>query len=125
MRQLIFAAAAFALAGCSDPPGPPMAHGKPIEHWLRALRDPDANIRKRAADVLGNVGPADPTIVPELASALKDPSRTVREAAVVALLKMGPAAKDAAPALVEASRDSDAKVRSHAAKALQNLRNAP
>jgi HEAT repeat protein len=125
MRQLILAAAALTLAGCSDSPGPTLAHGKPLEHWVQALRDPDARTRKRAADILGNIGAVDATVIPALASALKDPDRAVRAATVIALLKMGPAARDATPALVEASKDSDTKVRSCAAQALRNLRNAP
>ncbi len=125
MRQLLLAAGLFGLAGCSNAPAPMQAHGKPVEHWVQALRDPDVKVRKRAADVLGNVGAADATVVPALAQGLKDPDRTVREATVLALLKIGPAAKEATPALVEANKDSDAKVRSYAAKALQNLRDAP
>jgi len=124
LRLIAFAAAVLILSGCSQP-GPTLAHGQPVDHWVQALRDPDAKVRKRAADVLGNVGAADATVVPALAAALKDQDRGVREATVLALLKMGPAAKDAAPALVEASKDSDARVRSYAAKALEKLRAAP
>ena len=90
----------FVLSGCGQS-APTLAHGQPVEHWVRALRDPDAKVRKRAADVLGNVGAADATVVPALAGAVKDSDRAVREATVLALLKMGPAARDALPALVE------------------------
>ena len=124
LRRIAFAAAALILSGCSQP-GPTLAHGQPVEHWVKALRDPDAKVRKRAADVLGNVGAADTTVVPALAGAVKDSDRAVREATVLALLKMGPAARDAMPALVEASKDSDAKVRSYAARAVENLRASP
>ena len=112
------------LAGCGGSPQPTLAHGKPIEHWVQALRDPDARTRKRAADVLGNVGAADAKVVAALADGTRDRDRTVREATVLALLKIGPAAKDAAPALVAASKDSDAKVRAYASRALENIRAA-
>jgi HEAT repeat protein len=124
LRLIALAAAMLVLSGCGQPV-PRLAHGKPVEHWVQALRDPDAKVRKRAADVLGNVGAADATVVPALAGAVKDSDRAVREATVLALLKMGPAARDAMPALALASKDSDAKVRSHAARALENLRAAP
>ncbi len=124
LRLIALAAAMLVLSGCGQP-GPIMAHGQPVEHWVQALRDPDAKMRKRAADVLGNVGAADPTVVPALAGAVKDSDRAVREATVLALLKMGPAARDATPALALASKDSDAKVRSYAARALENLHANP
>ena len=124
LRLIALAATVLALSGCSQP-APTMAHGKPVAHWVQALRDPDLKVRKRAADVLGNVGAADATVVPALAGAVKDQDRAVREATVLALLKMGGAARDAMPALVEASKDSDARVRSYAARALEKLRADP
>src|ERR1700730_17168731 len=124
LRLIAFAAMMCVASGCGQS-APTLAHGQPVEHWVQALRDPDAKVRKRAADVLGNVGAADATVVPALAGAVKDSDRAVREATVLALLKMGPAARDAMPALALASKDSDAKGRSHAARALENLRAAP
>jgi HEAT repeat protein len=125
MRQLTFALSLGVLAGCSAPFGPTLAHGKPVEHWVQALRDPDLKVRKRAADVLGNVGAADATVVPALATALKDRDRGVREATVLALLKIGPSAQEAAPALLLASKDADAKVRAYAIQALEKIGSAP
>src|SRR5262245_38050495 len=126
MRRLTLALAVLALAGCSSrPPEGTQAHGKPLAHWVQALQDPDAKVRKRATEVLGNVGAADPQVVPALSGAVKDRDRAVREAAVLALLKIGPAAREAAPALAEASKDSDPKVRTYAAKALKQIQAAP
>jgi HEAT repeat protein len=122
MKHMILGLAALALAGCTSHGGPTMAHGKPVEQWLQALREPDAKVRKRAADVLGNVGAVDPAVVPALATAVQDRDRNVREAAAVALLKMGPAARDAAAALNTASRDSDPRVRTVAIRALEGLK---
>ena len=121
MRQTILALSALWLAGCGGPTGPMLAHGKPVEHWVQALRDPDAKLRKRAADVLGNIGAADPAVVPALAGAVQDGDRAVRQAAVLALLKMGPDARPATPALRAACKDGDATVRSYATKALAKI----
>jgi HEAT repeat protein len=111
-------------AGCGQAP-PLLAHGKPVSHWLEVLRHPDANDRRRAVVVLGNVGAADPAVLPALAGAVKDRDAGVRGAAVLALLKMGPAAREAAPALREAERDRDPRVRQYAARALQRIESAP
>ena len=125
VAAVLLALAGCGMAGCGGRPEPTMAHGKPVAHWVQSLQDPDARVRKRAADVMGNIGAVDPTIVPALAAAVKDRDRSVREAAVLALLKMGAAAKEATPALDEASKDSDARIRSYAAKALQKIRESP
>jgi HEAT repeat protein len=109
------------LSGCGKP-APPLAHGKPIDDWVRALQDPDVRVRKKAAAVLGNVGAVDAAVVPALAGALKDRDAGVRGEAVLALLKIGPEAGAAGPALAEAQQDRDPKVREYAAKALQHLR---
>ena len=98
-----------------------MAHGKPIEHWVQALASAVAKDRKRAADVLGNVGAADPAVVPALAGALKDRDRGVRAAAATALLKIGPAAAEARPALEAARQDPEPQVRANVARALERL----
>ena len=122
MRSMMAALVLTTLAGCTSQSGPTRAHGKPIEEWVQALQSPDAKQRKKAADVMGNVGATDPAVVPALAGALKDRDRSVREAAAVALLKIGPAASEATPALEAARQDPDAKVRDYAARALEKMR---
>jgi HEAT repeat protein len=113
------------VGGCSKTP-PTLAGGKPVGHWVQALQDPDARVRKRAAFRLGNVGPADPAAFPALVGALEDRDAGVRREAILALLKFGPAAKEAAGALSERERhDRDARVRAYAAKALEKLRDNP
>lgn len=96
--------------------------GEPVEHWLAAINDPDSKVRKKAADVLGNVGPIDSQAIPALISALKDRDPAVRDAAVLALSKIGPPAASAAPALEEAAKDKDSTVRNHALTALKRVR---
>jgi HEAT repeat protein len=100
---------------------PVTVHGKPVEHWVQALHDPNVRVRQQAAQVLGNVGSSDPAVVPALAGAVKDPEPSVRSAAVLSLLRIGPDARGALPTLREAQNDKDPKVRSQAAKALARI----
>ena len=121
MRILAFVFLALIVVGCRQAE-PTLSGGKPIDHWILALNDPDPNVRKIAATKLGNVGPADPAAFPALHAALNDREAVVRCEVILALLKFGPQAKDALPALAELRRrDPDAKVRDHAAKALAKL----
>ena len=110
--------------GCGQPDVPKEKYfgGEPVEHWLEAVRSPDPKARKRAADVLGNVGPVDPRAVPALIEAVKDRDAKVRDAAVLGLSKIGPQASSAESVLEEATRDKDATVRTHAATALGRVR---
>ena len=117
-------ALSLCLLGCgrSDVPKEKYFGGEPVEHWLEAVRSPDPKARKRAADVLGNVGPVDPRAVPALIEAVKDRDAKVRDAAVLGLSKIGPQASSAESVLEEATRDKDATVRTHAATALGRVR---
>jgi hypothetical protein len=108
------------IVGCGQTPAP-LAHGKPVGHWVQALHAGDARLRKQAVEVLGNVGTSDPTAIPALIGAVKDRDPRVRGAAILALLKIGPAAQEAIPVLTEAQKDRDAQVRSYAAKALKRI----
>jgi HEAT repeat protein len=108
--------------GRGDVPKEKYFNGQPVEHWLQAIRSPDPKARKKAADVLGNVGPIDPSAIPALIEAVKDPDARVRDAAVLGLSKNGTAAADAAGVLQEATRDKDPTVRKHATAALERVR---
>lgn len=79
---------------------------------LPCLRDPDAEIREAAADVLADIGPG-PEAIAALVEAMRD-KETGRDASR-ALVAVGPAA---IPALTRALLDSDAEVRSNAVHAL-------
>jgi HEAT repeat protein len=114
---------AILLAGCGQSSAPLAVHGKPVAHWLQALHDSDAKARRKAVEALGNVGAADPAVVPALIETLNDREASVRGAAVLALLKIGPEAGEAVPALRNARNDKDAKVRTYAAKALERIEN--
>jgi HEAT repeat protein len=112
----------LAIAGCGQN-GPTLAGGKPVSFWVEALRDPDANIRTKAVNKLGNVGDADPQAFAAILSALHDEAPGVRKAALRALPKFGKRAGEAT-ALVEemAARDADSEVAADAAKLLESLR---
>jgi HEAT repeat protein len=119
------AAAALLPGGCGSQE-PLTAGGKPVAHWVEALKGPDAKVRKRAVQKLANVGEADPAAVPALAGALKDRDAGVRAEAALGLLRIGPAAKEAAAALQEAARkDTNPTVRAHAGKALEKVQGGP
>jgi HEAT repeat protein len=110
------------VSGCGQAP-PTLAGGKPVAHWVQALQDPDAKVRKEAAFKLGNVGPTDPAAFPALRGALKDRDAAVRREAILALLKHGPGAREAVPELTRVQNtDRDVTVRACAAKALEKLR---
>jgi HEAT repeat protein len=121
MRLLFVTCLIAALVGCSRSE-PWLAGGKPVAHWVKALQDPDAGQRRLAARKLGNVGPADETILPALLKALQDKDEQVRGEVILALVKFGPAARDAIPALrTLQDRDEDPHVRTYAARALGKI----
>jgi len=116
----------IALSGGCGRSGPTLAGGKPIAHWVQALADPDAKVRKTAAFKLGNVGPADPAALPALLHALGDRDPAVRREVILALLKFDAGASDVVPALEAVrQRDDDATVRDYAGKALAKLQALP
>jgi HEAT repeat protein len=111
------------LIGCGSS-APTTVHGKSFEYWLEALHDPDARIRIKAVESLGNVGADNPSTVPALIRVLDDREARVRGAAVLALMKIGPEAQEAIPALQKTLQDRDAKVRAYATKALERIEGA-
>jgi HEAT repeat protein len=109
------------LVGCGQT-RPTLSGGKPVEHWVQALNDPDARVRKDAASKLGNAGPVNSDVLPALVAALKDPDAKVRCEVIFALVKFGPDAKEAVPILTELRKsDSDARVRTYAGEALEKI----
>ena len=110
--------------GCSrsEVPKEKYFSGEPVEHWLEAIKSPDPKTRKKAADVLGNVGPVDPRAVPALIVAVKDRDAKVRDAALLGLSKIGPPATSAESVLEEATKEKDPTVRTHATVALERVR---
>jgi HEAT repeat protein len=121
VRSVIIAMAVLILAGCSGSPEAAYAD-KPVSHWLKAMESPDVKERKKAAEVLGNVGPSDPAAIPALIKALDDNDAKVRDAAVLSLSKLGRVAEKAADALDGLKSDPDRSVRQHAVQAAKRVR---
>lgn len=124
MRRSLFLMISLAVGmpGCgSADQKPQQVHGKPIDQWVRALKETNPTKRRQAVRVLGNVGMAEEGIMPALILAVKDPAPEVRLEAVTALEKLGTNAKDAIPALTKAQKDDDARVRLRAAEALRRV----
>jgi hypothetical protein len=119
---LIVLLVAFLLAGCNKEKSAVLAGGKPIEHWVAAARDPNEKVRKQAIQKLGNVGNADPAVLPVLISALKDANSGIRREAIIAIVKYGPGAEQAIDALkTVAATDADPQIRGYAAQAASIL----
>src|SRR5438309_1636882 len=81
LLALLLAAAA---PGQDDPPG----NKDKVPDGLKALRDPDPNVRIRAAQILGSLGKTSRFAVPELREALKDKDGRVRVRVAEALWRI-------------------------------------
>ena len=113
-------------SGCSRTNGPKEKYfsGETVDHWLDAIKKTEPKTRKKAADVLGNVGLVDARAIPALIEAVKDRDAKVRDVAVLGLSKIGTPAIAAESALEDATKDKDATVRTHATAALERIRGA-
>ena len=124
MRYLTLLMFMVSLSGCGGGVRTPQSGGKPVEHWLDALRNPDPTIRKSAVLKLGNVGSSDARALPAVIAALKDADVAVRAEAIRGLLKFGPDARQAESALLDIERrDEDERIRADARKVLAKLAN--
>jgi HEAT repeat protein len=122
-RVFIVTLALSAMSGCGHTKGPALSGGKPPGYWVKNVSSPDKKLRKEAVEKLGNLGAADPEVLPALTSALHDAEAPIRCEAVLALAKLKRDAKPAIPDLEAlAKRDPDAKVRDYAARALEKVR---
>jgi HEAT repeat protein len=82
---------------------------------LKALKHPDAMVRYRAADTLGQLGPTAKFAVPELRELLKDKNAFVRVKAAEALWKIEQTSPTILlPILLQAMNEKDARVRAAA-----------
>ena len=123
-RRIVLALLALLLFGSSGcgKKEVTLTGGKPVSYWVQALRGSDARSRKKAAFELGNVGPADPAVLPALLAGLDDHDPVVRREVVLGLVKLGPAASEAVPKLVILrQKDRDPKIREYAARAIDKL----
>lgn len=122
---------------------PKLRYGKPVEHWIKELKNPDDEAASRAAGILADFGPQ---AVPQLIEAVKDPDEKVTAKALTTLGRIRPPAvkelvaalaDDAVaprivavlvnlntasvPVLATALEDPNVNVRIHAAHALRDI----
>jgi hypothetical protein len=71
-----------------------------VPELMPALVSPDPNIKLKAIEVLGRMGPEAQGAVPVLTTLLQDPEERIRKATARTLGQIGPAAKDAVPSLI-------------------------
>lgn len=101
--------------------------GKPIAFWAQALKEPDRNIRRQAAQIIGatiakkGVDPVAKELLVPLIGALSDKDRQVRIEAAKALGIYEGEGAVALPSLKEALKDKDGHVRTFAALALWRI----
>jgi HEAT repeat protein len=96
-RILILFSAPLVLVGCSK--------GKSVQSLIADLKNPDAKVRRAAAQSLGAMGPKAQDAVPALTEALQDLDKNVRSPAAAALGKLRPEATDAVSPLIQALKD--------------------
>jgi HEAT repeat protein len=121
MYRLFFVLLSLSVAGCGRA-GPTLAGGRSVSFWVESLQSPDARVRQKAVDKLGNVGNEDPQAFPAVLGALKDEDPAVRQAAIRALPKFGARAQDGIGALQEVqTSDPDPELRAEATASLQAL----
>ncbi|GBL12009.1 phycocyanobilin lyase subunit alpha [Microcystis aeruginosa Sj] len=89
-----------------------------VNELLKALKDSDSDVRRKAVEALGNIGSE--TVIPGLLKALEESNKDVRWKAAFALGKIG--TETAIPGLLKALEDSDKDVRSNAVVALGKIR---
>jgi len=92
-----------------------------VEEFASDLTNRNAEVRRIAAEALGQLGPEARAAVPDLVRALADPEILVRRASARALGQIGPEARAAVPDLVRALADKDSYVRLSAAEALRQI----
>jgi alpha-L-fucosidase len=96
----------------------PAESSSEVLRLLKAMDDPDPEVRWRAEFALGRVGPRG---VRSLTSALRNDSPKIRFAAAFVLGPLGRRAKDAIPVLLETLADPDPGVRLWSAHALGSI----
>jgi HEAT repeat protein len=82
----------------------PVYQGKSLTQWIEGLGDPDAAVRREAAQAVRQIGPEARRAIPSLTLLLKDDDEYVCWGAVEALAAIGPEPA-VAPDLVELLRD--------------------
>lgn len=89
-----------------------------LNRWRQELRSEEATARRRAAQMLGDLGPAAAPAVSDLVKALKDKDAFVRRNAARALGLIHRKPEESLPALAEAFKDEKREVVEAAAEAV-------
>jgi len=102
--------------------GPTILDGA-VPALIRALDDPDPEVRTRVMGVLGYIGPAAKTAVPRILTLAQDagPTDTIHEVAAVALGSIGEGAEEAIPYLLKLVKSQDIVLVYPAAAALGSI----
>jgi HEAT repeat protein len=95
---------------------------KELTGGIEDLASPDPDVRRVAAESLGDFGPRSAPAVPAPIRGLDDRDASVRRASAHALGLIGTAARDALPALVAREADPDERVRRSAKAASDAIR---
>ena len=112
----------FVGIGCG-PSQPPIAGGKPLEHWLEKVHDKEAAERVEAVKKLGNIGIKSERGLSAICESLSDPAPSVRKEAIYAVVRNWPASRNALPVLEEMKeKDDDTAIRKMAEEAHANLK---
>jgi HEAT repeat protein len=111
-----------ALTGCGSKPTY-TSGGRSASYWVDVLKQPDVEMRRKAAVKVGALMEIDPAALPATIGALKDEDVKVRLAAIRSLrLYAVKKASEAVPALRDVqANDKDPQVRDAAAKAADAL----
>jgi HEAT repeat protein len=106
--------------GTTAVPGTDLSYLQPsaVPGHIEALESQDPSARKKAANILWQMGSVAKAANPTLLQATKDPEREVRVAAVKALGQTAEGTQDAIPGLIDSLKDEDAEVRATAARSL-------
>src|SRR5262245_56265833 len=89
-----------------------------VDQLIRDLRSTRSEVRARAAESLGKLGPLAAPAVRPLVAALSDNSIPVQLEALIALSEIGPAARAAAPDLARILQGAEARLYAGASDAL-------
>jgi HEAT repeat protein len=95
--------------------------GEDVPPLLQALKEPDPQARRAAAEDLGRIGAAAQSALPALRGGLEDPDPRVRVAMAGAILGIDPKDSAALPTLIEALKNPSAALRRSAAEMLGAL----
>lgn len=100
-------------------------HGRPLSHWVAALRNPDPAVRAEAVDAITESSPRSAATVNLLLDALAaERDTSLHPAFAGALSRLGAASVAAVPRLTELLRDEHTEIREAAASALGNIGSA-